>query len=474
MKKRSILSLWLASVCLLLGTLGVLPIHAEAPDSTPPAIDRANAACVYNIENDRVIFGKNAEETIYPASTVKLMTAILAVEAFGDDLDREITVPSAAVAYVQGNNIALKRNEVITVEELLYALICGGANDAANVFAIEIAGGIEEFAVLMNEKAREIGAMNTFYTNPTGIHDPLMTTTAADTAKIAAYAYELDPIADMASVEKRVIEPTNKQKRRTVFNKNYYFSSLIEYKYLWSVPRGMNAGYTAEGGYCIATAAVRDGLTYIVTVMGAEATEESIYSYTHAAELINWALKNWGYVKVLTTSNMICEVPVRLSSKVDYVTLFPSENIELFLPLDVDVASDVVLDWALDVDSFTAPVQEGAVGGHLTVTFDGQNLGTFDLVTRNSVSRNNVLYVLDLLKDMTRTPTFRMIITAAVIAVLAYLVILILLVIIRYRRRMPKRRPAAKRPAISSQTRPSPQGRTQSRPNPQQNFRNRK
>lgn len=406
-----------------------------------PVIDHANAACVYNIENERYIFDKDMDKQIFPASTVKLMTAILAVEAFGDDLDRKITATSEALAATQGNNIAIKRDEVLTVEQLLYALICGCANDAANVLAIEIAGSIEGFVVMMNEKAKELGAVNTNYTNPTGMHHPAMVTTAADTALIAAEACKNELIVEMSTVEKYVMEATNKQPQRTIFNKNYYYSSNMEYIYLWNVPRGLNAGYTAEGGYCIATSAARDGLTYIVIVMGARADDEYIYSYTEAAELINWALYAYGYVKLLTTSSMICEVPVKLASKVDYVTLFPSADIELYLPVDVDLSNDVQITWQLTVDSFTAPVSEGEVGGTLTATYKGESLGTYELVTRNSVNRSNILYIFDLLRQLTETSQFRTIVLIIVILIVGYVGVSLLLAYnTRQRRRRGRRR----------------------------------
>lgn len=414
-----------------------VPVCADDTDDSnaPPTVDHANAACVYNIENDQFIFNKDMDKVIYPASTVKLMTAILAVEALGEQLNRKITVTSDALSGVQGNNIALKRDEVLTVEQLLYALICGCANDAANVLAVEVAGSVEGFVAMMNEKAKEIGAENTNYTNPTGMHHPAMVTTAADTAKIAAYAYKYELIVDISSEEKYIIGETNKQSQRTIFNKNSYFSTYMEYKYLWKVPRGLNAGYTAEGGYCIATSASRDGLTYIVVVMGARADEEEIYSYSEAAELIKWALYAYEYVKVLTTSDMICEIPVLLASKVDYVMLFPSENVELYLPVDVDISNDIQLTWQTDTDSFIAPVSEGQVGGRLTITYNGNSLGTYELITRNSVNRNNFLYILDLAKGLIDTPQFRTVVIIIIVLIVGYVVLLIIFSIPRKGRR---------------------------------------
>ena len=404
-----------------------LPLFADDEENySPPELKNIASASVYCVEEDRFIYGLNEEKQVYPTSTVKLMVAIIAVEALGNDLDRKITVPVEAILSVQGNNIKLKRDEVLTARELLYALICGGANDAASVLAFEISGSVEEFVKRMNEKAKEIGAVNTKYLNVSGIHHPAMVTTAKDTAIIAAYAAHSEFICEVSSAEKYVIEATNKSGSRTIYNKNCYFATNMEYKYIWSVPRGLNAGFTAEGGYCVATTASKDGLTYVVTVMGAKADDDYIYSYTEAAKLIKWALKAYGYKKVLTTSDMICEVPVRLASKVDYVALFPSQLIELYLPVDVDVERDVKITWELSTDCFTAPVSEGEVGGTLTVSFKDETrgdsfVGHYNLITRASVDRNNFLYILDLVKMLFDTAAFRIAVLIMIAVIIGYI-----------------------------------------------------
>ncbi len=450
------LSLILAIVTLL---VLVLPAYAAEGDKEenydPPELKNIASASVYCVEEDRFIYGLNEEKQVYPTSTVKLMVAILAVEAFGEDLEREITVPVEAILTVQGNNIGLKRDEVLTARELLYALICGGANDVANVLAYEISGSVEEFVKKMNEKAAEIGAVNTKYLNVSGMHHPAMVTTAKDTAIIAAYAAHSEFICDVSSQEKIVLEATNKSKSRTIYNKNCYFATNMEYKYIWSVPRGLNAGFTAEGGYCVATTASKDGLTYVVTVMGAKADDDYIYSYTEAAKLIKWALKAYGYKTVLSTSDMICEVPVKLASRVDSVALFPSQLIELYLPVDVDVEKDVKITWELTKDSFTAPISDGEEGGTLTVSFEDPDrgdrfVGHYKLVTRNSVDRNNFLYILDLIGMLFETKAFRVAVVIAVIGAIGYIGAAAWL----WRRRqklLPKRKAdTRKRPGIAS------------------------
>ena len=186
MKKK--ISMFLAVMTLL--TLIVSPLMyvraADDEDDEVPAPDvtHAKAAALYNVENDYFMYTKNAEEQMYPASTVKLMTAIIVMEALGTDLDREITATREALSKVQGNHIKIRRDEILTARQLLSAMLIGNANDATNILAIEVAGSIEAFVSMMNDKAEEIGATHTYYMNPTGIHHPSMKTTAEDTAKM--------------------------------------------------------------------------------------------------------------------------------------------------------------------------------------------------------------------------------------------------------------------------------------------------
>jgi len=429
--KKQLISVFLILIFTLLWALPVCAASTgEAIKSNEvPEIKNIGSACVYNVENKRYIYNLESDKTIYPVSTVKLMTAILTVEKYGADLDHEISVQTAALIdengkRYPGNRIYLRYGEVLTVEQLLYAVVCGGANDAANVLAVDIGGSINGFVQMMNKKAQDIGARNTHYTNPTGYHDDAMVTTAKDIAIIASYAYGLSPICEMATIDKYVIpEVEGKCDQHTIDNKNYYFSSTVEYKYMWRIaptPRGLSSGMTNQGGYSLVTTMAKDGLTYIVVVMEGTRDEDTIYCYTEAAKLAKWAINAYDYTKVLTTADMICEIPVRLSSKVDYVTLFPSENVELYLPTDIDLENDLNMTWELTDHYLNAPIAEGHVAGTLTLSYDGVHLGTYDLVTRNSVNRNNFLYILDLAGDAIRSRPFKIIAAAVVISGIGY------------------------------------------------------
>ncbi|MBO5670620.1 MAG: D-alanyl-D-alanine carboxypeptidase, partial [Clostridia bacterium] len=112
-------------------------------------MEKAAGAYLYNFENDQVLYEHEADKRIYPASTVKLMTGIIAMEELGGDMDATITVTSEMLSKVVGNRIGLKVGEIVSVRDMLHALLVNGANDAAQVLAVTVSGSVEEFVVRM-------------------------------------------------------------------------------------------------------------------------------------------------------------------------------------------------------------------------------------------------------------------------------------------------------------------------------------
>lgn len=384
-----------------------------------------NAACayLYNITSETLLFTKNPDAVIYPGPTVKLMTVAVIIDTLREDLDRKVTVTREMLRGVSGYNINLQRDEVITVDELLHALIVGGSNDAAAVLAITAAGSIDAFVLMMNKKAREIGATNTWYTNPSGLHDPAMVTTVADTAKVALYANKFNLFKDITRLEYYMMNATNKSRERKIYNRNYFIATNQEYKYRSRYITGMNAGSTDEAGYCVTATSYYKNSEYLCIVMGAERDEDYIYSYVEAAKLLSWAYTNFTYMTVLSPAEVICEIPVKLSAGIDYVTLMPEEGIEMYLPKDVNIKEEVILNWSLNKTELIAPVSEGQVAGLLTVIYKDEIIGRINLVTKSNIARSRPQYLLSLLQALTATVYFRYAVIIIIISSAIYVLI---------------------------------------------------
>lgn len=380
-------------------TVSVGAVNLSSATTSEVGVDISvfTSAYLYNIENDFIVYSYEADDLVYPTSTVKIMTGILAIEALGDSLEDTVTVTSEMIEDATGNTIGFEEGETVTIEDLLYSLLVGGANDAAYILAYLVGGTVDNFISMMNARALELGATSTRYTNPSGVHDGGMVTTAADTAKIALAAYSLPLFMTISSTSSYVIPETNMNEYRTVYNRNYLItSSGNTYGYVYSGASGMNAGATTDGGYCVVTTAESDGLTYLAVVMGADASDDGtqIYSYETATTLLDYAFASYENITLVEEGEIICEIPVELSGSADYVTLVTSEELTVYLPSDTDLDVDIKRTYKTMTDSLEAPVYENQEAGSLTVTYKDEIIGNIPLVTTTAVSRSTFLYTL--------------------------------------------------------------------------------
>ena len=396
------------------------------PEEIPgPEVERLEGAYLYNFENDQVLFEYDSSEKVYPASTVKIMTAIVAFETFADALDTNITVTSAMLNEVAGNKIGFYEGEIVTVRQMLNCMLVNSANDAAIILAHACAGSTEAFVERMNDMANDLGAYDTYYTNPTGMHSSAMVTTARDTAVIAKYAYGIPGFIEITSTPKYVMEATNRCDFRNIYNRNCMISKYYSVDYYYSGALGMNAGATTQGGYALCAVAedAEDGLTYLAVVLGAEGEDETYYNYINAERMLDWAFSSYGYAKVLTTSQMICEIDVNLSSTLDYVTLVPEREISVYLPTSVDLKKDIRYSYHTYEDSVDAPVEAGQEAGMITVIYGDEILGSCALITTSSITRSEFLYFLARVGEFTESRFFRATVVSAVVLSVAYVFI---------------------------------------------------
>ncbi|MBQ8696217.1 MAG: D-alanyl-D-alanine carboxypeptidase, partial [Clostridia bacterium] len=194
-------------VCLALSFLFVLLI-CPVCRGAELKVENTEYAFIYNPVFDEVLYESKADKVIYPASTVKMMTGIIAIEYYAGRYDTEITFNAEMLSLTGGTKISYKEGEVLTVEELLYGLLVGNGNDAAYALALSVCPTVDEFVTLMNEKAKSLGAEHTVYANPTGVDDNKAQTTVRDVAKIAAYASSMKEFIKYSSCERYDMEPT--------------------------------------------------------------------------------------------------------------------------------------------------------------------------------------------------------------------------------------------------------------------------
>ncbi|MBE6588865.1 MAG: D-alanyl-D-alanine carboxypeptidase [Ruminococcaceae bacterium] len=252
--KKSIL--FLLCLCLLLPSL--CPT-THATDATSSLSVSAQSAILIEAESGKVIYEKEANRALPMASTTKIMTALVALEEMSPDT--LVTVDGAAVG-TEGSSVYLIEGEQLTLAQLLYALLLESANDAAVAIAIAVAGSVEEFAALMNERAKALGLTDTHFTNPHGLDHEEHYTTAHELAIIAREALSNELFCTIVSTRKTTIPHAGEEGVRLLVNHN----KLLR---LYEGCIGVKTGYTQRSGRCLVSAAERDGVRLIAVTINA-------------------------------------------------------------------------------------------------------------------------------------------------------------------------------------------------------------
>ena len=361
---------------------------------------KAYAVCLYDVDNDRLLYQKNIKESTAPASTAKIMTALVVYENLRD-IDAEITITADMISGVNTGSLKLKEGEIFSVRTLLTAMLCGGYNDAAQALAIYTCGSLSLFVSTMNQRAAELGADATIYTDPTGLNDSARTS-AWDTIRIAKQFIQYTELWKMSSLPSYEIPPTNcTNSARKIYNRNAMISNYTGSKYLNSAAKGINAGMTGLGGYCVVTGAVHEENTYLCVVLRADYDNatETVYSYVIANELINCIAKTSNATVLLPSSATIAELPVsRCSMKVKTVKLVSAENVQVYVPPGTDASEHLKYVFSIEKSQLQAPVEQGEIVGKIIVSYDEQIVGVFNIVTAESVEKDGFMFALDCIR----------------------------------------------------------------------------
>ncbi len=230
----------------------------------------ATAAILIERKSGEVVFEKNADEVLYPASTTKIMTALLTVQSMEyDELPEEVEVSDIAVDQPEDSSlIPVVAGEAVNEKDLLYGMMLRSGNEAAAALAEHVAGTQEAFVERMNEAAEFYGCTNTHFVNPHGYHDPDHYTTARDLSAIARVAMDFDLFRDVVSTEEYLMPATNKHPaRRLITNDTFIRKSDAENDYYYPDAIGIKTGFHSAAMYCFVAAAERDGVELISVVL---------------------------------------------------------------------------------------------------------------------------------------------------------------------------------------------------------------
>ena len=238
------------------GCVFFMPVHAVYAEDIEVS---AKAAVVISADTGEIVYSKNSSEKLPMASTTKIMSALLCLES--GDLHEPFTVDSQAI-HVEGSSMGLQEGDIVTK----YALACGmllpSGNDGANAAAVEIAGSLEGFAELMNDRAKKLGLSKTFFVTPSGLEGEGHGSSAEDMAILAAEALKNETFREICSSQTIKLEYGNPPYTRWLKNTNKLLS-------MYDGTYGVKTGFTDEAGRCLVSACEREGKRLICVTLNA-------------------------------------------------------------------------------------------------------------------------------------------------------------------------------------------------------------
>ncbi len=342
-------------------------VPADASELVIPA----PSAILIERETGTVLYEKDADRKLEPASVTKVMTILLIAEAIdaGEIGFDDTVIASARAASMGGSQVYLKEGEEMSVREMLKCIVVSSANDCAVAMAEYLAGSEEGFVIRMNERAAELGMVNTSFKNCTGLYDdPTHLTTARDIALMSREVLSHRWIRDFTTIW-----------TDTIRDGTFGLSNTNKLIRFYPGATGLKTGYTSRAGRCLAASAERDGVEYIAVVLNCATTEDRFES---AKTLLSYAFANYTTVKVLPGS-VIPPVPVELG-KARFVQPVLAEEKSVVVKKSEagSIESSVEL-----IETAKAPVAEGDILGRLTLTLGGEELASVDLVAAGSVNK---------------------------------------------------------------------------------------
>ena len=382
MKKISIII-----ISLILAFVTCLSASAIDFDDLPEM--RTQVVYAASMDNDQVIYEKNADLHVAPAGLLTVAAALVIIEK-NPNLDKTVTVPSDVESALSGTGASLLNldpGEQFTVRELLHFILIRSAADVSYTLAVASCGTAEKFVEEMNALVTELGCTDTHFTNVTGLDDDQQYTTARDMWTIAKAASLNATYTEIASVTEFSVEKTDTHSKYSAETSCLLLDDAYGNYYSSTVKWG-KSGSTKNAGHCVVAQASRDGYTFIYVFMNApyEKPEEDSdfkrdYAFYDCHSLIVWSFKNIKLQVLCDTNEMVTTVPLKFSSKSDHVTLYPAEQIKLLLPSSVTKDSVLlVVDEDETKSRVYAPVKKGTVVGRANIVYSKEVIATVDLV----------------------------------------------------------------------------------------------
>ena len=350
----------------------------------------AQSAVLMDAESGRVLFGKNETDVKAMASTTKIMTCILALE--NSDMNQVVKFSDEAAKQPKVH-LGASAGEEFYVKDLLYSLMLESHNDSAVAIAETVAGSVKEFAMLMNQKAEEIGCKDTYFITPNGLdasdENGVHSTTATDLAKIMSYCIMKSPQKDdfLMITQTQSYQFSNLEGKRSYHctNHNTFLSMMDE-------AISGKTGFTADAGYCYVGAVQSEGRTFVVSLLACGWPNNKNYKWKDMRNIIAYGMQNYHYRELpsFPMTDSLCVNDGIPDTQELFGDAIVTTEVEGTLTKEMLLHQEEQIDISvIQEDVLTAPVKKGQQVGEVIYTLNGEVVATYPIVTTRAIKKNN-------------------------------------------------------------------------------------
>ncbi|MBR2783351.1 MAG: D-alanyl-D-alanine carboxypeptidase [Firmicutes bacterium] len=341
----------------------------------------AEAAILIDASSGRVLYEQNPHERMAPASTTKILTALLVLENV-DDLSATVTLP-ADFDNVGESSIYLEPGETITYESLLYALMLRSANDAAQALAIGVAGSEEQFVEMMNVRSEELGLKDSHWANPHGLDAPQHYTSAYDLAMLSKAAIQIPKFNELIKTTSYTLPWADYEYDRVIYNHNQFLD-------MYEGADGIKTGFTDDAGSCLVGSVTRNDMRLIGVVLKAAENDEHNGHYAAMTSLMDYGFESYTSKVLGTKGQVVGSIPIS-GAKVKSVDVVLGSDVMMPVMTQSNYEPQSTFDYP---KSLQAPVSKEEPIGHATYIGEDGNIVTVDLYLAESLDRYTFATVL--------------------------------------------------------------------------------
>lgn len=401
-------------ICLLFTP--ILTVNAYEPAGLEIT---ANAAMLVSLDTDEILYEKNSDIKVYPASITNIMTTLLVLESDKYDPEGKIAMTEEVLKLVSGTGCSvshLEAGEEITQLDLLYIILMASRGDCSLLAATYYGGSVDAFVDMMNTRAAELGLTNTHYENPIGLHHEQNYTTAYDTYLLTKFALQNETFREICQATRHTVE-TSFSKTRGFSTTNFLQDTTTNYYYQYA--KGVKTGFTDESGKCLVSTASYNGYNYICILFDCPSDTEN--HFTESANLYRWAFNNFEFKKIADTSNPITEITVDLSLETDFVSLYVEDSFISVLPKDADDSTISIIPNPTNT-TVDAPIKKGQVLGKADIVYAEKTIGTVNLIANEDIEKSTMLTVIRAVKNFFTSSYMKVVYILLVIAILIFII----------------------------------------------------